>query len=166
MAEITLKGSPIQTCGELPAIGSKAPDFVLCGPDLGEVALSDYAGKTVVLNIIPSLDTGVCQASARRFNQIATSVPEVVVLNVSLDLPFAQTRFCGAEGLSQVVNLSAFRSPAFGADYGVTIQDGPLAGLFSRAVVLIGPDGSVLHTEQVPEIAQEPNYEAVLNRLG
>lgn len=166
MAQITFKGSPIRTCGTLPSPGAPAPAFVLCGSDLSDVALSDFAGKTLVLNIVPSLDTGVCQASARRFNQIATSVPDVVILNVSLDLPFAQSRFCGSEGLAKVINLSAFRSPAFGSDYGVTIEEGPLAGLFSRAVVVIGPDGVVLHTEQVPEIAQEPEYEAVLNRLG
>jgi thiol peroxidase len=166
MAQITFKGSPTQTSGDLPDPGTQAPGFVLCGSDLSDVALSDFAGKTVVLNIVPSLDTGVCQASARRFNQIATSVPDVVVLNVSLDLPFAQARFCGSEGLSKVINLSAFRSPSFGADYGVTIEEGPLAGLFSRAVVMIAPDGKVLHTEQVPEIAQEPEYEAVLNLLG
>jgi thiol peroxidase len=166
MASITFKGTPIQTCGELPRVGSTAPAFVLCGGDLSDVALSDHAGKTVVLNIVPSLDTGVCQASARRFNEIATSVPDVLVLNISLDLPFAQSRFCGGEGLNKVVNLSAFRSPRFGTDYGVTIQEGPLEGLFSRAVVVIGPDGNVLHSEQVPEIAQEPQYEAVLNILG
>lgn len=166
MANITFKGSPISTCGDLPAVGSQAPSFVLCAANLEDVALSDYAGKTVVVNIVPSLDTGVCQASARRFNEIATSAPDVLVFNVSLDLPFAQARFCGSEGLEKVSNLSAFRSPGFGKDYGVTIEDGPLAGLFSRAVVVVGPDGAVLHTEQVPEIAQEPEYEAVLNLLG
>lgn len=166
MAAITFKGSPIQTVGSLPAVGSPAPAFVLCKGDLNDVSLADYAGKTLVLNIVPSLDTGVCQASARRFNQIATEVKDVLVLNVSLDLPFAQARFCGSEGLDKVVNLSAFRTPEFGTDYGVTIQEGPLAGLFSRAVVLIGADGKVLYTEQVPEIAQEPQYEAVLNQLG
>lgn len=166
MANITFKGSPIQTCGELPAVGTAAPDFVLCGGDLSDVALSDFAGQTVILNIVPSLDTGVCQASARRFNEIASQVKDVKILNVSLDLPFAQGRFCGSENLNDVVNLSAFRSTEFGKDYGVLIEDGPLAGLFSRAVVLIGPDGKVLYKEQVPEIAQEPEYEAVLNRLG
>ncbi|MCC5845783.1 MAG: thiol peroxidase [Verrucomicrobia bacterium] len=166
MAKITFKGSPIHTCGELPATGSAAPDFVLCGGDLSDVSLSDFAGKTVILNIVPSLDTGVCQASARRFNEIASRVKDVKILNVSLDLPFAQGRFCGSENLNDVINLSAFRSPEFGKTYGVVIEDGPLAGLFSRAVVLIGADGKVLYKEQVPEIAQEPAYEAVLNLLG
>jgi thiol peroxidase len=166
MAQITFKGSPIQTCGELPAVGTAAPDFVLCGGDLSDVSLSDFAGKTVILNIVPSLDTGVCQASARRFNEIACQVKDVKIVNVSLDLPFAQGRFCGSENLQDVVNLSAFRSPEFGNAYGVQIADGPLAGLFARAVVMIGPDGKVLYTEQVPEIAQEPEYETVLNQLG
>lgn len=166
MAQITFKGSPVHTCGELPAVGAAAPGFVLCGADLSDVALSDFAGKTVILNIVPSLDTGVCQASARRFNEIASQVKDVKILNVSLDLPFAQGRFCGSEGLNDVINLSAFRSPDFGKAYGVQILDGPLAGLFSRAVVLIGTDGRVLYHEQVPEIAQEPEYEAVLNLLG
>lgn len=166
MASITFKGTPIRTSGDLPAVGTKAPPFVLCAANLEDVALSDSAGKTVVINIVPSLDTGVCQASARRFNQIATSAPDVLIFNVSLDLPFAQARFCGSEGLEKVSNLSAFRSPGFGKEYGVIIEEGPLAGLFSRAVVVVGPDGTVLHTEQVPEIAQEPAYEAVLNLLG
>jgi thiol peroxidase len=166
MAKITFKGSPIRTCGELPEVGGAAPNFVLCGGDLSDVALSDFAGKTVILNIVPSLDTGVCQASARRFNEIASQVKDVKILNVSLDLPFAQGRFCGSEGLHDVINLSAFRSPDFGSAYGVRIEDGPLAGLFARAVVLIGADGKVLYNEQVPEIAQEPEYEAVLNLLG
>lgn len=166
MAQITLKGSPIHTVGELPPVGSPAPAFVLCGSDLSDVSLADFSGKTVVLNIFPSLDTSVCQASARRFNEIASSVSGVTVLNISLDLPFAQARFCGGEGLDHVVNLSAFRNPAFGKDYGVTILDGPIAGLLSRAVVLIDPTGKIVHTEQVPEIANEPEYETVLNLLG
>lgn len=166
MANITFKGSPIATCGALPEVGTPAPEFVLCGGDLADVALSDFKGKTLILNIVPSLDTGVCQASARRFNEIASQVPDVKILNISLDLPFAQGRFCGAESLNDVINLSAFRSPGFGSAYGVTIEEGPLAGLFSRAVVLVGPDGMVQYTEQVPEIAQEPQYEAVLNQLG
>lgn len=166
MAKITFKGSPIETVGSLPEVGARAPDFTLCGSDFSEVSLSDYQGKTVVLNIVPSLDTSVCQASARRFNSIATEVEDVVVVNVSQDLPFAQGRFCGSEGLTNVVNLSAFRSPEFGEAYGVTIQSGPLAGLLCRAVVLVDADGKVVYTEQVPEIAQEPEYETVLNHLG
>ncbi len=166
MATITFKGSPIHTSGSLPDIGSPAPHFTLCGGDLSEVSLPSFADKTLVLNIVPSLDTGVCQASARRFNEITAGLQNVVVANVSLDLPFAQSRFCTSEGLANVRNLSAFRSPSFGSDYGVTIQDGPLAGLFSRAVVVVAPNGKVLHTEQVPEIAQEPDYNAVLRVLG
>ena len=165
MAKITFKGSPIETVGHLPAVGSSAPDFNLCGGDFSEVALSDFQGKTVVLNIVPSLDTSVCQESARRFNAIATEVKGVVVMNISQDLPFAQSRFCGSEGLENVINLSTFRSPEFGEAYGVTIESGPLAGLLSRAVVLVDGEGKVLYTEQVPEIAQEPEYEAVLNQL-
>lgn len=166
MTQITFKGSPIHTCGSLPATGSAAPDFTLCSGSLDDVSLSDYAGKTLVLNIVPSLDTGVCQASARSFNKLVTGLSNVVVANVSCDLPFAQGRFCSSEGLEDVENLSAFRSPDFGKTYGVTIEDGPLKGLLSRAIVVVDPKGVVQYTEQVPEIAQEPDYEAVTNLLG
>ncbi len=162
MATITLKGNPIHTCGSLPAIGTKAPDFKLVAGDLSESTLATFAGKKVVLNIVPSLDTGICQLSAKAFNARSGEVPGVAVVNVSMDLPFAQKRFCDAEKLEHVANLSGFRAPDFGSAYGVTIVDGPLAGLYSRAVVVVGTDGVVLHAQQVPEIVQEPDYEAVL----
>jgi thioredoxin-dependent peroxiredoxin len=162
MATITFKGEPIHTAGELPAVGAKAPAFHLTGGDLQDVGLEAFKGKTVILNIVPSLDTGVCAQSARAFNEQAGALPSAVVVNVSADLPFAQKRFCDAEGLAHVHNLSVFRAPAFGGDYGVRITDGPLAGLLSRAVVVVAPDGTVAHTQQVPEIAQEPDYAAAL----
>lgn len=161
MATITLEGNPVETIGELPAIGTNAPAFKLVKTDLSEVGLGDFAGKTVVLNIFPSIDTGICAMSTRRFNAVASSNPNVAVLCISADLPFAHSRFCGAEGLDNVVSLSTFRDTAFGKDYGVTITSNPLAGLMSRAVVVI-KDGKVAYTEQVPEIVQEPDYEAAL----
>ncbi|HPQ95784.1 MAG: thiol peroxidase [Thiothrix sp.] len=160
MATITLQGNPIQTLGELPAVGSKAPDFNLTGTDLGPVKLADFAGKTVILNIYPSVDTGVCAASTRKFNELAQE-KGLTVLCISADLPFAHARFCTSEGLEKVINLSTFRSPEFGQAYGVTITTGALAGLLSRAVVVLR-DGKVVYTEQVPEIAQEPDYQAAL----
>jgi thioredoxin-dependent peroxiredoxin len=162
MATITFKGDPIHTEGDLPRVGAKATAFRLTGGDLQDVGLEAFKGKTVILNIVPSLDTGVCAQSARAFNTQAGALSGVVVVNVSADLPFAQKRFCDAEGLAHVRNLSVFRAPAFGRDYGVRIADGPLAGLLSRAVVVIAPDGVVAYTEQVPEIAQEPDYAAAL----
>ena len=162
MATITLKGNPIHTCGELPAVGSKAPDFRLTGADLSDVTLLDYDGNIKILTMTPSLDTGVCAASARRFNQEAGALDETVVLQISADLPFAQQRVCTSDGLSNVIPLSTFRSPAFGEDYGVVITDGPLAGLTSRAVVVLDQDNRVAYTEQVPEIGQEPDYESAL----
>ncbi len=161
MATITLQGNPLQTCGELPAVGSTAPAFTLTKTDLSDVTLQDFAGKTVILNIYPSVDTGVCAASTRKFNELASSNANVVVLCVSADLPFAHSRFCGAEGLDNVVSLSDFRNTNFGSDYGVSITTGVLAGLLSRAIVVI-KDGNVVYTEQVPEIAQEPDYAAAL----
>lgn len=165
MATITLKGNPIETVGNLPAIGSQAPDFTLVKTDLGSASLKDYQGKTVILNIFPSIDTGVCAASTRRFNSEASSRPNVVVLCVSADLPFAHKRFCEAEGLQNVVPVSVFRSPDFGKNYGQTIMGGVLAGLLARAVVVIGADGKVTHCEQVPEIGQEPDYPAALAKI-
>ncbi len=165
MAEITLRGNPIHTVGELPAVGSSAPAFTLTGGNLADVRLEDFGGKKLVLNIFPSLDTSVCAASVRAFNQKAGGRDDVTVLNVSADLPFAQSRFCGAEGIEGVTNASAFRSD-FGTTYGVTITDGPMSGLLSRAVVVVDPDGTVTYTEQVPEIGQEPNYDAALAALG
>ncbi len=162
MATITLKGNPIHTRGELPAVGAKAPGFRLTGADLSEVLLSDFDGKAKVLTMAPSLDTDVCAATARRFNQEAGALDETVVLQISADLPFAQQRFCTSEGLSNVIPLSTFRSPEFGEDYGVVITDGPLAGLISRAVVVLDRENRVVYTEQVPEIGQEPDYERAL----
>ncbi len=162
MATITLKGNPIHTRGELPVVGERAPDFRLTDADLSDVALSDFDGKVKILALVPSLDTGVCAASARRFNQEAGAFDGTVVLQISADLPFAQQRFCASEGLSNVIPLSTFRSPAFGEDYGVVITDGPLVGLISRAVVVLDRENRVVYTEQVPEIGQEPDYESTL----
>jgi thiol peroxidase len=165
MASITLKGNPVATVGELPAVGTKAPAFSAVKTDLSGCSLADLAGKKVVLNIFPSIDTGVCAASTRHFNAAAGKLENTVVVCVSADLPFALGRFCGAEGLKDVVTVSIFRNPEFGSDYGVTIADGALAGLLSRAVVVIDESGNVAYTEQVPEITQEPNYEAALAAL-
>ena len=165
MATITLKGNAIETCGNLPAKASQAPEFTLVKTDLAEVRLADYKGKRIVLNIFPSIDTPVCAASVRRFNQAAGELANTVVLCISADLPFAHTRFCETDGLKNVESLSVFRSPAFGKDYGVTVTTGPIAGLLSRAIVIIDTDGKVIYTEQVPEITQEPDYDAALAAL-
>ena len=164
MADITFKDSPVTTIGELPAVGSKAPSFDLVGSDLSPVTLADFAGKKIVLNIFPSLDTGVCAKSVRTFNEKATGLEGTVVLNVSMDLPFAQARFCGAEGIENAIVASGFRS-SFGSDYGVTFTNGPLEGLFSRSVVVIDGDGSVAYTQQVAETTDEPDYDAALAAL-
>ncbi len=164
MATTALKGNPIQTAGELPAPGSAAPQFSLVKSDLSEVNLGTYAGKKV-LNIFPSIDTPVCATSVRVFNQRAAGTPGVTVLNVSADLPFAHKRFCAAEGIQGVETLSTFRSPSFGKDYGVVMTNGPFAGLLARAVLVLDEDNRVIHTELVPEIAQEPNYDAALAKL-
>ncbi len=166
MASIALQGNPINTSGDLPQVGSKAPDFTLVKTDLSPENLAALAGKNVVLNIFPSVDTPVCATSVRRFNADASKKDNTVVLNISADLPFAHARFCGAEGLEDVVSLSSFRNTAFGTDYGVDIIDGPLQGLLSRAVVVIDAEGVIKYTEQVPEITQEPNYDAALAALG
>jgi thiol peroxidase len=165
MARITLKGNPINTKGELPKVGSKAPDFTVTKTDLADVSLKDFSGKKVVLNIFPSIDTSVCQASTRKFNEEVNNYPNAVVVCVSADLPFALNRFCGAEGLKNVVPTSEFRNHSFGEKYGVRIADGPLAGVLSRAVVVLDEQGNIKYTEQVPEITQEPNYAAALNAL-
>ena len=165
MAEIKLKGNAIHTSGALPAQGRAAPGFKLTAADLSEKTLADFKGKKKILNIVPSLDTGVCAASARKFNQEVGRRPQAVLLNISADLPFAQKRFCDSEKLDHIVNLSVFRSPAFGTEYGVLIVDGPLAGLLSRAVVVLDENNRVLYTEQVPEITQEPNYAAALKAV-
>ncbi|MDD2328151.1 MAG: thiol peroxidase [bacterium] len=165
MANITFKGNPVHTIGELPQKGSKAPDFKLVRGDLSEAGLSDFKGKYVVLNIFPSLDTGVCAASVRRFNKDATSLTNTVVLGISADLPFAAGRFCSTEGIENVVTLSCFRDESFGKDYGLLMTDGPLKGLLARAVVVVDPEGKVVHTELVPEIAQEPDYHSAINSI-
>jgi thiol peroxidase len=165
MAKITLKGNPIHSIGELPKIGSTAPDFLLVAEDLSNKGLGDFSGKKKILNIVPSLDTAVCAASARRFNEEATGLGDTVVLNISADLPFAAKRFCEAEDLEAVKHLSTFRDTRFGESYGVRIVDGPMAGLMSRAVVVLDAKNKVVSTEQVPEIAQEPNYESALEAL-
>ncbi|HAY39106.1 MAG TPA: thiol peroxidase [Desulfobacteraceae bacterium] len=166
MATITLKGTPIETIGDLPKVGEKAPAFTLTKRDLSETTLDDFDGKRIVLNIFPSIDTQVCATSVRRFNVEAAKLENSVVLCVSADLPFAHERFCGAEGIDDVLSLSSFRSEAFGKDYGVKITSGPLTGLMSRAVVIIDESVKVIYTEQVPEIVQEPNYEAALAALS
>ena len=163
MANITLKGNPIKTMGTLPAVGSKAPDFHLVKRDLSESTINQYKGKTKILNIVPSFDTKTCALSAKQFHAKIKKRDDVVLINISMDLPFAQDRFCKAEGLDEEF-LSGFRS-TFPKDYGVEILDGPIKGLLSRAVVLLDKDNKVLYTEQVPEISQEPNYEAVLKHL-
>lgn len=167
MAKITLKGNPIHTVGELPTISSTAPDFTLTKMDLQEVSLTDFNDKKIILNIFPSVDTAVCAASVRQFNVAAEKNTDVIVLCVSMDLPFALNRFCGAEGLQKVIPLSAFRHHEFGAKekYGVMIADGPLAGFLSRAIVIIGADKKIIYTEQVPEITTEPDYEKALAQL-
>jgi thiol peroxidase len=166
MAKITLQGNPVETIGELPAVGQAAPPFTLTRTDLSDCTLKEFAGKKVVLNIFPSIDTSVCAASVRRFNVEAAAHPETVVLCISADLPFAHHRFCEAEGIEKVIPLSVFRSPDFGQDYGVKIISGPIAGLMSRAVVIIDGSGRVIYTEQVPEITQEPDYGKALAALG
>ena len=162
MATVTLGGNTINTIGNLPTIGTKAPEFELVKNDLSVVKLSDYAGKKLVLNIFPSIDTGTCAASVRTFNEKASSLANTTVLCISRDLPFAQKRFCGAEGLENVENLSDFKSGAFGKNYGLEITDSVLSGLHSRVVVVIDENSNVVYTEQVAEIADEPNYEAAL----
>jgi len=165
MATITLQGNPIHTVGNLPAKLADAPAFVLTKADLSDITLQDLRGKSVVLNIFPSIDTTTCALSVRKFNNEANNLTNTTILCISMDLPFAQKRFCGIEGLNNIVTASGFRHPEFGAAYGVTIKDGPLRGLLSRAVVIIDPKGKVAYTEQVKEIAEEPNYDAAMQVL-
>jgi len=162
MATITLKGQEIHTSGELPAVGSRAPDFVLVDKDLEDRTLADFRGKRKLLNIVPSLDTPVCATSTKKFDEYAKGRDDVVMLVISADLPFAQARFCGAEGVQNVVPLSMMRSRKFAKDYGVLIVDGPLAGITARAVVVLDENDRVVYTELVPEIAQEPDYDRAL----
>jgi thioredoxin-dependent peroxiredoxin len=165
MASITLGGNPIHTSGELPKVGTKLADFKLVKNDLSVASLSDFAGSKLVLNIFPSIDTGTCATSVRTFNATAAQLENTKVLCISRDLPFAQKRFCGAEGIENVVNLSDFKDGSFGKTNGLEIADGVLAGLHSRCIIVVDANGSVVYTEQVPEIANEPNYEAALAAL-
>ncbi|GAB3488669.1 thiol peroxidase [Marinomonas epiphytica] len=165
MATVTLKGTPFETVGSLPAVGTAAPSFELVKTDLSTATLADYKGQKLVLNIFPSVDTPTCATSVRKFNESAASLKNVSVICVSADLPFAAARFCGAEGIDHVDTGSSFRS-SFGEDYGVTFSTGPLAGILSRAIVVVDESGQVIHTEQVAETADEPNYEAVLALLA
>lgn len=165
MATITLKGNPIETSGELPAIGTVAPAFTLVKSDLSEVRLEQFAGRKLVLNVFPSIDTPTCATSVRTFNQQASDMPGTQVLCVSADLPFALSRFCGAEGIQNVSTASVFRNPEFGRDYSLLITSGPLKGLLARAVVVIDENGKILHTQLVSELANEPDYAAALAAL-
>jgi thiol peroxidase len=165
MTVITLNGSPLHTVGNLPAVGSKAPDFTVTKTDLGDIHLSHYHGKKIILNIFPSLDTSTCGAAMRKFNEIASELNDVLILCISEDLPFAQQRFCTAEHLQNVHPVSVFRHPEFGEKYGVLITDGPLTSLLSRAVVVIDEHGVVTYTEQVKELSNEPDYDAMLKAV-
>ncbi|GAA3392735.1 thiol peroxidase [Streptomyces roseoviridis] len=165
MAQVALKGNPVTVDGSLPATGTQAPEFTLVGEGLADKSLKDFAGKRKVLNIFPSVDTPTCASSVRAFNAKAGDLENTVVLCISADLPFAQARFCGAEGLENVQSLSTLRGRDFHTDYGVAIADGPLAGLTARAVVVLDENDKVLHTELVNEISEEPNYEAALSAL-
>ena len=165
MAQVTFKGTPVEVQGTLPQVGQSAPDFTLTATDLSDKTLADFAGKRKILNIFPSIDTGVCATSVRKFNEHAANLNNTVVLCIAADLPFAFARFCGAEGIENVVSLSSFRS-TFGADYGVNLAGSPLRGLTTRAVVVLDENNQVLHAELVAEIGQEPNYDAALAVLA
>ncbi len=165
MATVTLHGDPIHTNGDLPAVGSAAPDFKLVNNDLADLSLKDFAGKKKLISIVPSLDTPVCATSTKRFNELVSGRDDVVVLIVSADLPFANARFCSAEGVEGVHTLSMMRSRNFAKDYGVLIEDGPLAGITARAVVVVDDSDQVVYTELVPEIGQEPDYDQAISRL-
>lgn len=165
MTTVTLAGNPINLAGQFPRTGDPAPGFTLVGTDLADVSLRDFAGKRKVLNIVPSLDTPVCQTSTRRFNETAGNIPNTVVLVIAADLPFAMKRFCETEGLKNVVSLSTMRGREFMAKYGVEIVDGPLAGITARAVLVLDGQDKVIHAELVPEIKQEPDYDAALKAL-
>ena len=165
MAKITFKGSPVSTAGELPKVGEQAPDFILTKTDLTDISLKDVAGKKVVMNIFPSIDTPVCATSVRRFNAEIDKYNNAVVLCISADLPFAHARFCGAEGLNNVISVSELRNRDFGKHYGVRIVDGPLAGLLARSIVVLNEKGKVIYTQLVGDIAEEPDYEKALNML-
>ena len=166
MSQTALQGNPVQLSGDLPAVGTAAPDFVLTAGDLGDVSLAKYAGKKKLLNIVPSLDTGVCATSTRKFNEMMAGRDDAVALVISADLPFDSGRFCSAEGITNVINLSMMRSRNFAKDYGVLITDGPLAGITARAVVVLDAKDQVVYTQLVPEITQEPDYAAAMQALG
>ena len=166
MARTTFKGNPVTLSGNLPSVGSTAPNFVLTRTDLSDATLKDFSGKRIILNIFPSIDTPVCATSTRKFNTEVTKLGNTEVLCVSRDLPFAHGRFCGAEELHRVIPLSSLRNDDFGKSYGVRLMDGPLAGLFARAVVVLNESGKVIYTELVPDIAQEPNYQSALAAVG
>ena len=165
MAKITFKGTPVDTCGELPRVGSKAPDFLLTRPDLSDFSLADVSGRMVVMNIFPSIDTPVCSMSVRTFNSRITQFPNTVLLAISMDLPFAHKRFCETEGIENVISASELRDRSFGDAYGLRMTSGPLAGLLARAVIILDETGLVRYTQLVPEIAQEPDYDAVFAAL-
>jgi thiol peroxidase len=165
MATVTFAGDPVSTVGELPAVGTQAPDFTVVTGELADLSSSDLRGKRVVLNIFPSVNTGVCAASERRFNELAAGLDNATVVSISMDLPFALSAFCAAEGIENVTATSAFRS-GFGNDFGVQMTDGKLAGLFARSIVVLDQDGKVVHTELVPEIAQEPDYDSAIAALS
>ena len=165
MATVTLRGTPVETSGDLPAVGTSAPGFTMVLQDLSETTLVDFKGKRIVLNIFPSIDTPTCQTSVRSFNDKASALDNTIILCVSADLPFAQKRFCAAEDIHNVTTVSNFRSADFGKHYGLTFETGPLTGLLARAVVVIDAEGKIIYSELVPEIAQEPNYDAALAAL-
>ncbi len=166
MAKITLKGNPIKTIGKLPKVGKKANKFTMIGTNLSKVKLKDFKGQKVVLNVFPSLDTGTCAASVREFNKRAANLENTKVLCISRDLPFAQGRFCGAEGIENAITISDFNKGKFGKKYGLTIKTGPLKNLFSRAIIVLDEKHRVVYTEQVPEIVDEPNYDKALEALN
>ncbi|HLU86130.1 MAG TPA: thiol peroxidase [Taishania sp.] len=165
MAQLNFKGNPIHTNGELPSVGATAPEFQLVKNDLSRISLADFKGKRVVLNIFPSVDTGVCATSVRTFNKMVGDLDNTVVICISKDLPFAFGRFCGAEGITSVVTASDFDGDTFGSNYQVKMIDGPLKGLLARSIVVIDENGKVLHTELVDDIVHEPNYDAAVNVL-
>ncbi|WP_299130137.1 thiol peroxidase [uncultured Winogradskyella sp.] len=166
MANVTLGGTPVETIGNLPAVGSKAPDFKLTNTELADISLADYKGQRLVLNIFPSVDTGVCAQSIKTFNEKASNLDNTKILCISKDLPFAMGRFCGAEGIENVISLSDYKTGAFGKDYGLAFSTGAFETLLSRCIVVIDTDGTVLYTEQVSEIGEEPNYDEALTSLA
>ena len=166
MAQTKLGDTVVNTNGNMPAVGSVAPEFMLTGNDLKDVKLSSYRGKFVILNIFPSIDTSTCATSVRQFNKLAATLPDTIILCIARDLPYAMKRFCGAEGIDKVITLSDFRSDTFRKDYGVMMTEGRMNGLFARAVIVVNPDGKIIHEELVPVIGQEPNYDAALKAVG